>query len=153
MNNYSLIPEIFKKTLEPLRGIEKSISHLWNRTPSISYVEEGVYLPNIEIHEFDNEYHVSATIPGVEGKDVRIEYTKGTLVLKGEKKTELEEDRSNFHISERSSVNFNHSVRLPDDIDENNISATLQNGVIEIVLSKLEESDHKSPNDQEETDK
>lgn len=145
MYNGSLIPNIVKKTLEPFKDIEKSLSNLWNNTPSISYIEEGVYLPTIDIQEDKNEYLVSATIPGMEGKDIRIEYSDGLLTLKGEKKTEIDEDRAQYHISERSSVNFSHSVRLPNDIDEKNISATLNNGVIEVVLSKFPEKNHQEP--------
>jgi HSP20 family molecular chaperone IbpA len=143
MNNGSLIPEFVKKTLEPLRDIEKSLSNLWNKTPSISYIEEGVYLPAIDIDERENAYHVTADFPGVEGKDVRIEFNNGTLTMRGEKKTQREEDRSQCHISEQSNVQFNHMIELPNDVDERNITATLENGVIKVTLAKSVATDRR----------
>lgn len=143
MNNESFIPNIVKKTLEPLRDIEKSLSNLWNNTPSISYIEEGVYLPAIDIDEREDAYRVTADFLGVEGKDVRIEFNNGVLTLRGEKKTAKEEDRSDCHISEQSSVQFNHKIELPKDVDEQNITATLENGIIEIVLAKSGAADQK----------
>jgi len=132
----SLIPNFIKKTLQPFRNLEKSFNNLWSETPTISYVDDGGLLPNISVSENNEEFHISAQMPGLGEKDVYVELEDGKLTLRGAREAEKEVKHTHYRIAEHSRVYFNHSVQLPSGIDENSIEATMNNGVIDITLAK-----------------
>lgn len=137
MDNHSLIPRIIKKTLEPFRYLENSFRNFWNGTPNISYIGERAFLPEIDVFENDTEFHITANIHGLEEDDIHIGLNKGKLTLRGGKMIEKDEDGSNCHIREHSSIYFNHMVKLPSNIADNNFEATMKGGVIDITVPKL----------------
>lgn len=94
------------------------------------------FLPRINVAETDHEVTVSAELPGLEEKDVELELTKESLILRGEKKTEKEEDKKNYHYQERSFGAFYREIVLPDGIDTEKAKATFKKGVLEVKLPK-----------------
>jgi HSP20 family protein len=59
------------------------------------------------------------------------------LTLSGEKKSERKEEKKDYSMSERRYGSFRRSFRVPDDVDEEKISAKFDKGVMTIVLPKL----------------
>lgn len=139
MADQSLVSMVFKKALGPLRNLGRPFSEFWNDTPKITYTEEKALLPDphIDIFEDNKEFHITAYVPGLEKNDIHIELNKGMLSLRGAKKIEKEEVLSNYHVIEHASVYFNHTVHLPTGINENDVEATLKDGILDIALSKL----------------
>lgn len=128
---------MFKKTLEPFRHLEKSFKNFWSGTPEISYTGEGAFLPEIDVFENDKEFHVTANVPGLEEGDIHVNLNEGKITLRGGKKIEKEENGSNYRIIEHSSVYFNHTVQLPNEIEEDDFKTTMKDGVLDITLPKL----------------
>jgi HSP20 family protein len=89
--------------------------------------------PNIEVSETDKDVKVAAELPGLEEKDVQVELTNGTLVIKGEKKTETEDKDRRF--SERYYGRFERRIPV-EDVDEDKISAAFKNGVLTVTMPK-----------------
>jgi HSP20 family protein len=89
--------------------------------------------PNIEISETDKQVTVIAELPGLDEKDVGIELANGMLAIKGEKKTETQDQNRRF--SERYYGRFERRIPL-DDIDEDKASASFKNGVLTVTLPK-----------------
>jgi HSP20 family protein len=137
MFNYSFITDIIKKTIEPIHSLERSFSNFWRKTPTITYVEEDALLPEINITQNDDEFHITTHISGLNEDDIEIEIDNGVLTLKGEKKEEKEDNSFNVSIKESSIVNFRHRIQLPKEIDQNNVKATMKDGAIDIILAKL----------------
>jgi HSP20 family molecular chaperone IbpA len=50
--------------------------------------------PSLEVSETDKEIKVSAELPGLEDKDVKVELTNGVLAISGEKRTETEDKKT-----------------------------------------------------------
>lgn len=90
----------------------------------------------MNISETDKAYTVTAELPGMEQKDVTLTVDDGLLTLSGEKTQESEEQGKTFHRVERSYGKFTRTLQLPADVDENDISAVMKNGVLEITLAK-----------------
>ena len=97
---------------------------------------EGASAPRVDIKEDEKSLRVEAEIPGMEEKDINISLRDGVLTLKGEKKTERDEEKDNFHISERRYGSFERSFRVPDSIDEDKVNATVDKGVLRVMLPK-----------------
>jgi len=59
-------------------------------------------VPSIDVRETDTDLVVEAELPGMDEKDVSVTLSNGVLTLKGEKKSEREEKKEDYHLMERS---------------------------------------------------
>jgi HSP20 family protein len=96
--------------------------------------------PMVNVEETENEFIISAEIPGMEKKDITIVVNNGVLSISGEKKDESETKEKNYHRIERSYGKFERSFVLPDGVDHDKIDANYKNGVLELSLPKMEEA-------------
>ena len=78
-------------------------------------------------------------LPGVSEKDVSVEVHDGVLTIAGEKSEDRSETRDGFFFSERTYGAFKRSFRLPKDVKEEAISASLEKGVLTLNLPRLAE--------------
>jgi HSP20 family protein len=95
--------------------------------------------PQTDIAETDKEYEITVELPGIDEKDVDVTLANGLLTIKGEKKVEREEKKKDYYLSERSYGSFQRSVRVPDGIDAEKVSAAFNKGVLTLKLPKLPE--------------
>ena len=93
--------------------------------------------PQIEVRDADNEYRVTAELPGLEEKDVEVLFEDGVLILRGEKRAETEDRGRAF--SERVYGHFERRLAL-GDIDEDGIQARFRNGVLTVTAPKSQQS-------------
>ena len=56
--------------------------------------------------------------------------------IKGEKKTEREEKKADYHLTERSFGSFQRAFQLPDTIDESKIAARFEKGILIVSIAK-----------------
>jgi len=106
-------------------------------------VGEGVWSPDVDISETDNEIIVSAELPGVKKDDIKITLQENVLTLRGEKRQEKETKDENFHRVERCYGAFQRSFTLPATVDAKSIKASYKDGVLKIRLPKVEEAKKK----------
>ena len=83
----------------------------------------GLGWPQIDIDETDKEVRITAELPGLDEKDVRLEIANGVLSISGEKKTESEDKARRF--SERYYGRFERRIPL-EDVDEDKVSAAFK---------------------------
>jgi len=95
---------------------------------------ETVNSSSISLSEDERNLYVEAHVPGLENKDIEITLDKDTLWIKGRKESKEEKERQYYY---KSSQSYSYRVTLPNEIDhEAELSATLDKGVIRIVLKK-----------------
>lgn len=92
--------------------------------------------PNVEVTERDKEIRVTAELPGLEEKDIELSLEDGALTLRGEKRTEHEDDDRRY--SERFYGRFERRIALPAEVDEDHVKASFRNGVLTVTLPKTE---------------
>ncbi len=97
------------------------------------------WTPAVDIHETDNEYMVMADLPGMSKKDIHVNIKDNVLTISGERKSEEKEDKRHFRRVERYYGSFQRCFRLPDQVQENKISASFKDGVLTVTLPKAEE--------------
>lgn len=97
-------------------------------------------VPSIDVRETDKELVVEAELPGMDEKDVSVTLSNGVLTLKGEKKSEREEKKDNYHVSERSYGSFQRSFELGDAVDPDKVQASFEKGVLKVTLAKRPET-------------
>ena len=96
--------------------------------------------PEVDVHENDKEIVFEAELPGVDEKDVNVTLREGVLSLKGEKKSKREAQKDNYHLVERSYGSFERSFRLPEGIDDNQVKASFDKGVLRVMIPKKAEA-------------
>ena len=97
-------------------------------------------VPSIDVRETDTDLVVEAELPGMDEKDVSVTLSNDVLTLKGEKKSEREEKKEDYHLMERSYGSFQRSFRLGDTIDPDKVTAAFDKGVLKVTLAKRPEA-------------
>jgi HSP20 family protein len=90
--------------------------------------------PSLEVHAADGEVRVSAELPGMDEKDVEVLVDNDVLTIRGEKKSEHEDQGRRF--SERYYGRFERAIALPFEVDEEKAEASFKNGVLTVTLPK-----------------
>ncbi len=98
------------------------------------------FSPAVDLSETDNEYLVRAELPGLEAKDISVEYLGDCLTLRGEKRNEVREEKEGVHRFESHYGAFSRTIRFDKPIDAAKIEAELKNGVLTVRLPKTEEA-------------
>lgn len=96
---------------------------------------EEYFQPAVDISENENEVIMTFDMPGVGKDDVEITAEKNTLTVVGNVKTG---HSGNAVYQETRLGNYRRQFALPDDVDADNISAQIENGVLEIKVRKPE---------------
>lgn len=90
--------------------------------------------PSVEVDETDQEYRVSAELPGLDQNDVEVTFDDGVLSIRGEKRMENEDRARAF--SERYYGRFERRIGLDRDVEQDNIRAEFRNGVLTVTVPK-----------------
>jgi len=94
-------------------------------------------LPPADVYETKGEFVVEVEVPGFEERELGIEVTDHTLVVRGER-TEMEEDpEKQFRLRERLEQTFERRFYLPADADTKHVKAKFGKGVLEVRTPKL----------------
>jgi HSP20 family protein len=93
-----------------------------------------VWLPRIETVRNSNEFVVRAELPGVNTDDIKLSVDDGVLTISGERRQEERLEQDGVIRTERVYGSFQRSVPLPDGADEDRITATFRDGVLEVKI-------------------
>lgn len=95
-----------------------------------------------DIYEKDGNYHIEMDIPGFNKDEIMIEAKKDYLTITAEKSNSINEENEdkNYVHRERTYGKYQRSFYL-DDLDSQNINAEFKNGVLKIVIPKVDEKD------------
>lgn len=100
---------------------------------------------NSDIRETENEYLISAELPGIDKKDIKLDYKNNYLVISAKRNEEHDDKKDNYIRKERSYGEFSRSFYF-DNISEDKINAKFENGVLKITLPKAEKDKEKVTN-------
>ncbi len=111
-------------------------------TEFLPKVNSNTTAPAINVIEKKNEYDVELAAPGMTKEDFKVSLDEDhNLVVELDKKEEkTQEDKETGHYLRRefSYTKFHQTLLLPDDVNRDTISATVENGVLKVVLPKLQ---------------
>jgi len=92
--------------------------------------EASSQLP-VNLYEDNDNYYVTAELPGLNKKDVSIELENAVLTISGERKVKNDKDESTF--------TFSRSITVGDDVNAAKVKAKMQDGVLTVTLPRQEE--------------
>ncbi|MFQ5879524.1 MAG: Hsp20/alpha crystallin family protein [Dehalococcoidia bacterium] len=118
------------------RGVDRMFDDFlpW---PRLSWWEAETHVP-LDVYETDDSLVMKAALPGVKLEEVDVSVMGGTLIIKGETKTQEEVKRENYHHREMRYGAFSGSVVLPTRVDHDKAEAVFENGVLTITMPKPE---------------
>ena len=94
--------------------------------------------PAADIYDNGETIVITAELPGVDKKDVKVDVKDRVLTLKGERSYENEVKEENYYRKERSFGKFQRSFTLPAEVDSEKIKADYKDGVLKIEIPKPE---------------
>jgi HSP20 family protein len=97
------------------------------------------WVPAMDLLETADHFVLRADLPGMTQEDVNIELEDSTLTVSGERKSEHEDKQEGYYRVERAFGSFSRSLTLPKGIDADAVTASFENGVLEIRVPKPEE--------------
>lgn len=125
---------------EPFKTFRKEMedwfSEVDKKMPSLRL---GAGVPAVNVAETDKAIEITAELPGVEEKDIKVSVEGNQLVVSGEKKQESKRDEKDWHVEERSFGSFYRSMSLPFTPEDGAIEAHLDKGILRVLVKKPED--------------
>jgi len=141
------LPSLFGRGEETLgslfRDVEKVFDEFSRRSPFTVGADTSAFAgPKIDMAETKDAIDVTAELPGVEEKDIELTLSEGLLTIRGEKKSERNEQdaKKNWYAVERSYGSFSRSIALPFEPTSDKVEAKFDKGVLRVHLPKPPEA-------------
>jgi HSP20 family protein len=130
---------------DPIRDLltlQNSIQSALAEAPTGTRADDsyGTWMPPVDIFERGDDLVIRAELPGVERKDMEIHVENNTLTLRGERRRDVEIENGKAYRVERVFGGFMRRFSLPTTVDSTKIVARHRDGILEIVLPKMEEA-------------
>lgn len=111
-----------------------------------NFSKTSTTLPSVNIKETEKSYEVEVAAPGLDKNDFKITLDGNLLIISSVKEQNQNTQEENFTRREFSYQSFQRSFELPKNVvDEENISARYQNGLLLLSIPKKEEVKQKPP--------
>jgi len=127
----------------PFHGVVDAIAE-WNRMREVGSgrvapdreprrrTHADAWVPSTDILAQDDDLVIRVSLSGVQPDDVAIAFSQGGLVVSGQRRTGPGDDEATFYVQERHYGPFRRNWTLPAGVDEDDISADFDNGLLEI---------------------
>jgi HSP20 family protein len=107
-------------------------SNIFTRYPELA--------PAANVKENDDEFVISAEVPGMKKDDIKITFENNHLTISGEKKSNEEIKEENFHQLECRYGKFSRTIVVPAGVKSDKIEADYEQGILTIHLPKDEDA-------------
>ena len=127
-------------TREMMRGdrvFDEMMRRMWG--DDNGEVVQTMWAPRVDIDETNNDYVVTADLPGMKREDIDVTIENGELRISGERKTEREEKEGTARVRERAYGSFVRTFNIGNNVDVEKIRANFKDGVLELTLPKAEQ--------------
>jgi HSP20 family protein len=114
------------------RSMDRVLEDLWRGETSAA----SRFVPRLEVVEKENEFLLTAELPGLEEKDFHVEVHGKVVTLRGEKRSERTGENDGRTWSERTFGEFRRVIELPVEVDSEKAVAAFKGGVLNVTLPK-----------------
>jgi HSP20 family protein len=110
-------------------------------TQASELAEEADYGPAVDVYQTDDEVVVKAQLPGVKKEDIDVTIEDNMLTIRAETRREEEVDEEGYFRRELRYGTWARRLPLPAAVDEEQVSAKMADGVLEVHAKKSEKPD------------
>ena len=125
------------------RGFDSFNSFLDGMVSRREAVNLTDFEPSVNTREGEFAYHIELDLPGMKKEDISVDVADNTVTISGERKTKDEIQEEDYYRVESRYGKFSRSFSLPENVDVENIYAESQDGVLEVVIPKIEKQENK----------
>jgi len=93
-------------------------------------------IPKIDMVDNGDSFTISADMPGVDKKDIKLKVTQNSVSISATRSQERETSTKNYYSHERSSTGYFRTVSLPEEIKSETAKAKYENGTLRIDVKK-----------------
>ena len=123
---------------DDMLNVRRDFDRVVDRFFTGSAAPVNAWMPRVDVRETEEDIVVSAELPGMTKDDVQVTVENGVLTISGEKKQEREEKKEGgYHVTERCYGKFERAFALPRSVDQENVKAKFENGVLDVTLAKI----------------
>jgi HSP20 family protein len=90
----------------------------------------------LDLYEKDGKVCCEAAMPGVALADVKVSVHDGVLTIRGEHSDERNVKEGDYYLREYATGTYARSIRLPEDVEADQASATLDKGILKVTFPK-----------------
>lgn len=120
--------------ISPFEGMESEMNQLMNWQNPYN---------DAQIESDEKNIYVKTPVPGFEESEIHISIKNATLYIQAEHTEDKIEKNKNRKVHQQARKEYSQTITLPEQVDENHISATLDNGMLMIELPKMTKSETK----------
>jgi HSP20 family protein len=131
--------EVFRELLKMQNQMNRVFDDFSGNRARPSPVLERVWAPPIDVYETKDDLVVTAELPGVKEKDVRLSIVEDVLSFRGHRGPASDAKEESYHRIERRTGNFERHIQLPIPVQGDRVRATYRDGILEIRLPKVEQ--------------
>jgi HSP20 family protein len=126
-NSTNMFPSLFEEFFRPdwLGGIQNQSAH---------------NVPPVNIKENETSYEVELSAPGKTKEDFNIEVENEVLTISSQHQSETTQEQGRYTRREFSFSSFKRSFALPETVNQEDIQAVYESGILRITLPKREEA-------------
>lgn len=107
----------------------------WSRFSKLKFMT-----PRVDIVDRDDDILVRADVPGVKKENLNVTLTDNTITIKGKTSEEKKVEKGDYFRSETMKGSFSRTMYLPSDVDGNRAESTFKDGMLEVIVPKLDKA-------------
>lgn len=134
--------EEIERLFERLSRQFEDASRDWESDGPLAEWRSGIESMAVDLVERDGEFVATVDLPGFDREDVDVQVTDHTLRIEADREEATEEDvggeEGRYLRHERRRESTHRSIRLPDAVDTEGVTARMNNGVLTVTLPKVE---------------
>ncbi len=131
-----IVPEELVELDSPFAEFFRTLSGPWPFRPLLALTPGRHMIPTTDVFARNGDLIVKLDLPGVDPKDIHVKLTEGELTVMGERKADKEIKEEGYYRKETSYGFFERHLSVPKGIDETEIKAEYDNGVLEISMPR-----------------
>jgi HSP20 family protein len=129
---------------QEIEALQRDVNQFFDRIMSMNGNQIGTaFAPAAELKETADEIHLKMDLPGMEPKDIDIQVSAEAVSINGERKEERRTEERGTTQTEFRYGRFQRVIPLPSQVQNTNVKADYQNGVLHLTLPKSEEEKQK----------
>ncbi len=106
--------------------------------PLTAQRNRAAFLPAADVTVSESDMVLTMDLPGLTAEDLEIELVDGYLAVRGERKRPETVEGSCIAHTERTFGRFERRIKLPDGVDPDKVTASMDHGVLSLIVPKPE---------------
>ncbi|WP_277552689.1 archaeal heat shock protein Hsp14 [Halobaculum limi] len=136
--------EELEELLERMSRQFEESPYVWEPEGRIGKLTAKFEAMPVDVADHDAEFVVTVDLPGFDRDDIDVRVTDRTLHIDADHEEAVDQAEEQYIRHERRRESMQRSIRLPGDVDKEQVNARMKNGVLTVTLPKVEAEEARS---------